>query len=74
MVHLGPYRGRDLSITVQSISKMERRMLALDFLSRNLRDTFASWPRKWGSSGPTVTTHHNHHLRHASCVRCLQSQ
>ena len=33
---------------------LETVIQALHFLSCNLVDIFARWPRKWGSSGPTV--------------------
>jgi len=49
---------RDFSIMVQPIPKwftvLETVIQGVYFLLCNLLDIFAPWPRKWGSSGPTV--------------------
>ena len=57
-VHFGSCSGRDFSLTVQPILKrftvLESVIQALYFFLCKLLDIFATWPRKWGSDGPTV--------------------
>ena len=57
-VNCGSCSGRDFSITFQPILKwftgLETAIQVLHFLLCNLIDIFAPWPRKWGSSGPSV--------------------